>query len=49
MEWKKVLPQQGTERLLHMEEIVEEKYQKFLTDRIEGENFILGTMNKEKN
>ena len=45
---KNVLPQQGAEWFLDMEEIGEEKYQKFVVESIEGKSLIWDINNKEK-
>ena len=45
---KNVLPQQGAEWFLDMEEIGEEKYQKFVVESIDGKSLIWDINNKEK-
>ena len=45
---KKVLPQQGAEWFLDMQEIGEEKCQKFVMESIESKSLIWDINNKEK-
>lgn len=44
---KQVLPQQGAEWFLDVQEIGGEKYQTFMTQRIEGKSSIWDTISKE--
>ena len=43
-----ILPQQGTEQVLDVQEIGEEKYQNFVTERIESKSLFWVAINKEK-